>query len=172
MAPSLHLRPKTSVALLLSAALALSACGSVQQPGAAAIVNGTAISDQDLQTVSRQLDSINPDGQKSPPSELLIRLIVARFVLAEAERAHKTISVAKARTAIPQLADPAPATITLVQMQEVVPKLDQASKDSIDKEIRNAKITFNPRYGTFDPIQGVVPNSPNWIKTSPTPSAR
>jgi len=50
--------------------------------------------------------------------------------------------------------------------------LDQASKNLIVGELGKAKITVNPRYGTFDPKQiTMTPASPNWIKTSaPSPA--
>ena len=169
LVPSHHLRPLTSLALLLSVTLGLSACGAIQQSGAAATVNGTAISDQDLQTVTTQLNSIAPEGRKSPTREFLVNMIVARFVLAEADRAHKTISDADARKAFPNLPNPAPPTMKLFQMEGVLPQLDQASRDSIGKQIRAAKITINPRYGTFDVAKGIVPNSPNWLRPSATP---
>jgi hypothetical protein len=182
MTPSQHLRTtlgrtRTSrlafaTTLLLGATLALSACGAVQEAGAAAIVNGTAISDQDLQTVSNQLKSITPDGRQSTLGSVLVDLIVARFVLAEADRAHKTISDADARKPFPTLANPAPPTMKLFRMQGVLAQLDQASRDSIGKEILKAKITINPRYGTFDAAQGVVPSSPNWIKPSAASPAK
>jgi hypothetical protein len=169
LAPSHHLRPLTSLALLLSVTLGLSACGAIQQSGAAAIVNGTAISDQDLQTVVKQINSVAPEGQKAPTNDLLVKMIVARFVLAEADRAHKTISDADARKTFPDLPNPAPPTMKLFRMQGLVAQLDQASRDAIGKEIDKAKITINPRYGTYDATKGIVPNSPNWLKPSPTP---
>ena len=52
-------------------------------------------------------------------------------------------------------------------MQLAVQELDQASKNLIVGELNKAKITVNPRYGTFDPKQvAMTPTSPNWIKAS------
>lgn len=156
---------------MLGATLALSACGA-QQSGAAAIVNDTVISDQELQSVSDQLNKLALGGQKLGSSDALISLIIAPYVLAEAKKAGKTVSAAEARKVIAKVADPSPSTISFVQTQLAIQKLDQASKDAILKELGKVKITVNPRYGAFDAKQvALTPISPNWIKTSaPSPT--
>lgn len=158
-------------ALVLGATLALSGCGA-QQSGAAAIVNDTVISDQEIQTVSEQVNQIDPAGQKLSSSDALLSLILAPYVLAEAKRAGKTISASQARQVIAKVANPSPSTIEFVQMQLAVQQLDDASKSSIVGQLSKAKITVNPRYGTFDPQRIVItPTAPNWIKTSaPSPT--
>ena len=180
MAPSQHLRStlgrtRTSrlafpTALVLGATLALSGCGA-QQAGAAAIVNDTVISDQDIQTVSEEVNQIDPAGQKLSSSDALLSLILAPYVLAEAKRAGKTISPSQARQVIAKVANPSPSTITFVQMQLAVQQLDDAGKSSIVGELAKAKITVNPRYGTFDPQRIVItPTAPNWIKPTRAPA--
>lgn len=171
MGGTLTSRLTLPTALVLGATLALSACGA-QQSGAAAIVNDTVISDQEIQTVSEQVNQIDPAGQKLSSSDALISLILAPYVLAEAKRAGKTISASQARQVIAKVANPSPSTIEFVQMQLAVQQLDDASKSSIVGQLGKAKITVNPRYGTFDPQRVVInPTAPNWIKTSaPTPT--
>ena len=70
------------------------------------------------------------------------------------------------------MANPSPSTIAFVQMQLAIQKLDQASKTRIVAELGKAKITVNPRYGTFDVTQiALTPIEPNWIKASaPSPA--
>lgn len=166
LAPSQH---RTLLTLLLGATLALSGCG-VQQSGAAAIVNDTVISDQDVQSVSDQLNKLAQGGQQLRMSDVLISLILEPYVLAEAKRAGKTVSVSQARKVIAKVPDPSPATIKFVQMQLAIQQLDQASKTSIVNQIGKVKVTVNPRYGTFDAKQiALTPISPNWIKTSAPP---
>ena len=155
--------------LLVGATLTLSGCDAVQQADAAAIVNDTVVSDQDVQTVSRQLSAVDPQAQNL--GFVLVNLMVGPYVLAEAERVHKTVSDADVRKAIPNVVDPSPATITYLQMQGALAQLDDNSKVAIVKELSKAKITINPRYGAFDTTQGLIPNSPNWIKPSATPSS-
>jgi len=182
LAPWQHLRstlgtPRTSrlaslTALMLGATLALSACGA-QETGAAAIVDGTAISEHDVQTVSEQLDVLSQDGQKLTASNALLSLILAPYVLAEAGRAGKTVSLSQARQVVAKVADPSPSTLVFVQMQLAVQQLDEASKTTIVGQLGKAKITINPRYGTFDAKQVVItPISPNWLKASASSPAK
>lgn len=156
--------------LLLGATAAVSGCGA-QESSAAAIVNDTVISDQDVQSVSNQLNKVAAGGQQLTTSDALLNLILAPYVLAEAKRVGKTVSVSQARQVIAKVSDPSPSTIRFVQMQLEIQQLDQASKTLIVGELGKAKITINPRYGVFDPTQiTLTPASSNWIKPS-APSA-
>ena len=162
-----------SLTLLLSAALALSACGGAQQSDAAAIVDGKVIKDQDVQTVLSQLNAISPEGQKLTSDNAVLSLILAPYVLAEAKRVDKSVSDADARKVIAKVAKPAPVTVTFVQMQLALQGLEEASKAAIVQKIGKAKITVNPRYGTFDATQiAIIPSSPNWIKPTATAPAK
>ncbi len=157
-------------ALVLGATLALSGCGA-QQADAAAIVNDKVISDQDVQTVSKEVNQIDPGGQKLSSSDALLSLILAPYVMAEAKDAGKTVSAAQARQVIAKVANPSPSTITFVQMQLAIQQLDAASKGAIVGELAKAKITVNPRYGTFNAEQVVIsPTVPNWIKPTLAPA--
>jgi hypothetical protein len=184
LAPSQHNRPtlgsiRTSgaaraLAVLMGATLAvstLSACGN-QQPGAAGIVNGTAISEKEVQTVMAEFNAL-PRKEKATPRDVLYSLILAPYILTEADRAGKNISDAQARQAfgIPAGSLSA-ATMDFVRLQQELPTLDQASKLAILATVAKAKITVNPRYGTFDKDAGVLPTSPNWIKPIASPVAR
>ncbi|MBE3073564.1 MAG: hypothetical protein IMZ75_01245 [Actinobacteria bacterium] len=183
MAPSQHLRSTlgktrtsrmgfatTSLTLLLGATLALSACGT--QPGAAAIVNGTTISDKDVQTVSLELKKALQGQQQFTSSAILVNLILEPYVLAEAKRTGKDVSDAQARKAIAKVASPSRATLDFVRMQLAIQSLSQAGQQSIMAKLGKAKITVNPRYGTFDAKRGLVPTAPNWIKASTSSGAK
>ncbi|MHB8274215.1 MAG: SurA N-terminal domain-containing protein [Dermatophilaceae bacterium] len=183
MAPSQHLRSTLgrtrasglafATALVIGATLVLSGCGA-QEAGAAAIVNGTVISEQDVQSVPEQLNKLAQGGQQLRTSDALLSLILAPYVLAEAKRAGKTVSASQARLVIAKVSDPSPSTIEFVQMQLAVRQLDQASKTSIVNELGKAKITINPRYGSFDAKKvAIAPISPNWfVKTDAVPPAK
>ena len=178
LAPSQHLRsmPGTtgtsrkalaarSLSLLLGATLALSACGS-QAPGAAAIVDGSTISDKDVQTVALELNTIAQGQTKLTPSVVLLNLILAPYVLSEAGRTGKTVPDAQARSVIAKVPNPSPATMDFVRMQLAIPNLSTASKTAILAKLAKADVNVNPRYGTFDPARiEMLPSSPNWIKT-------
>jgi hypothetical protein len=158
--------------LLLGATLAVSACGA-QQAGAAAIVDGKSISDQDVQTASLQLDTFAPGQQQFTPSMVLRNLILEPYVLAEANRTGKVISDAQARQAIAKVANPSPSTITYVKTALAIQTLSPASKTSILAKLGKAQITVNPRYGAFDVTRGeVLATSPNWIKASTSSGAK
>jgi len=156
--------------LLLGATVAVSGCGA-QQSSAAAIVNDTVISDQDVQSVSNQLNKLATDGRQLKTSDALLSLILAPYVVAEAKRVGKTVSGSQARQVIAKVTDPSPSTIQFVQMQLEIQGLDQASKTAIVNQLGKAKITVNPRYGTFDAKQvSLTPITPNWFKAT-APSA-
>jgi len=172
---SQHLK---TLALVIGASLALSGCGT-QQPGAAAIVNDTAVRHQDIvisdaeaQSVPLELNKLAQGGQELKVNDALLSLILAPYVLDEAKRVGKTVSDSEARKVIAKVSNPSPSTIAFVQMQLSIQKLDQASKTRIVAELGKAKITVNPRYGTFDVTQiALTPIEPNWIKASaPSPA--
>ena len=161
-----------SLVFLFGATLALSACGT-QEAGAAAIVNRTAIRDKDVQTVSLQLNKLAQGQQELSSSNVLLSLILAPYVLAEADRSGKSVSDSQARKVVEKVTAPSPLTIEFVRMQLALPSLSQTSKTSILAKLGKAKITVNPRYGTFDAKKvALVPSSSNWIKASATPGAK
>lgn len=163
-------RAALTTVVLLVAALALSACGS-QQAGAAAIVNGTAISEKSVQTVSTQLNTLAQGEQKLTPNIVLLNLILAPYVLAEADRAGKGVPDAQARKVIAKIDKPSRQTLDFVRMQLAIPSLSTAAKTAILAKVAKADITVNPRYGTFSAKQiAITPNTPNWIKAG-TPAA-
>lgn len=157
-------RTALAAVVLLGASLALSACGA-QQAGAAAIVNGSTISDKDVQAASLQLATLATAQQQVSTRLVLLNLILAPYVIAEADRTGKGVTAAQARKAIPKVANPSPALVEFVQMQLAIPNLTQTSKNSILAKLAKANITVNPRYGTLDPKQAALtPTSPDWIK--------
>jgi hypothetical protein len=164
--------PARLLTLLLGATLVLSACGT-QQVGAAAIVNGTAISDNDVQNVSLQLNTLAQGQAKLTASTVLLSLIVAPFVLAEARRTGKSVSDSQVLKVINAVKTPSPSTMEFVRMQLALGSLTEASKASILSKLGTAKITVSPRYGTFDAKQiALRPLSPDWIKASVTSVAK
>jgi len=158
--------------ILLGATLALSACGT-QELNAAAIVNGTAIKDKDVQIVSLQLNKLTQGQQKLTTGNVLVSLILAPYVLTEASRIGKNVSDAEVRKVIEKVPEPAPPTMEFVRMQLALQSLDEPGRVSILTKLSKAKITVNPRYGKFDLKQvALVPSSPNWIKPAATSGAR
>ena len=164
-------RAASATVVLFVAALALSACGS-QQADAAAIVNGTTISENNVQTVSTQLNTLAQGEQKLTQNIVLLNLILAPYVLAEADRAGKGVPDAQARKVIATVDKPSRQTLDFVRMQLAIPSLTTAAKAAILTKVAKADITVNPRYGTFNAKQiAITPNTPNWIKAA-APAAK
>jgi hypothetical protein len=156
-------RAASATVVLLGATLALSACGT-QQAGAAAIVGGSTISEQDVQSASLQLNTLSP-GQPVLPSLVLRNLILEPYVLAEAGKGAP--DDATVRKAIAKVVNPSPATMQVVRTDLAIQALSPASKTSIVNKLSKIKITVNPRYGTFDVTQArMLPTSPDWIKAA------
>jgi hypothetical protein len=172
LAPAQHLRSTLGI-LLLGATLALSACGT-QQAGAAAIVDGQTISDKDVQNATLQLNRLaQTPEEKLKPSTVLLNLIIARYVLPEAERAGKGATDAQARQAVAKLPSPSRQTLDFVRMQLVIQTLTPASQASVLAQLGKAKVTVNPRYGTFDAKRvGIATPTPNWIKAAAASGAK
>lgn len=175
LAPSQQIRSTLgcALAIVLGATLALSACGT-QQPGAAAIVNGTTISDKDVQKVVVQLNALPEIQEKLTPNDVLLDLILAPYILTEADKTGKKVPEAEVHKIVDKVPNPAQATTDFVRMQLAIPGLSEASKASVLAALAKAKITVSPRYGALDLKQtAIVPTTPNWIKkVNPTPAPR
>jgi len=185
LAPSQHLRStlgKTrpsrlrfaavSWVLVLGATLVSSACGT-QEADAAAIVDGTVIRDKDVQTVSQQINTLAQGQQKLTSNNVLLGLILAPYVSAEVDRAGKSIPDSAVLKVIDKVNEPSPTTVDFVRMRLAISSLTPASQATILTELGKAKITVNPRYGTFDVKQiALVPVAQNWIKAGATSEAK
>jgi hypothetical protein len=184
LAPSQHIRPQhtrrphnrtagnrrgaASIVLLLGASMLLSAC-EPKQSDTAAVVNDTVITENDVQTVSRQLSTLTK-GQPFTASNALFGLILAPFVTAEGNRQKKSIPDEQVLQIIGKIPNPSVSTASFVKMQLLLQQLDPASQDVVGAALGKAKIVVNPRYGTYNPKLGLVQCSPNWLKLS-TPAA-
>jgi len=167
LAPSKHL---SSLTLLLGATLALSSCGT-QQAGTAAIVDGSAISDKDVQTVAVELAPLAQGQPPISPGVVLSNMILQPYVLAEAGK--NAPDDTQVRKAIAKVAKPSPLTMDVVRTNLAIQTLTPESKASILTKLAKAKITVNPRYGAFDIKQvAVLPISPDWIKAGPASVAK
>lgn len=163
-------RTAAPAALVLGAAVLLSGCGA-QQPGAAAVVDGRVISDTDAQQVAAQISTVPGVQQKVTPADTLVSLILAPYVLDQAEKDGKGVSESQARAAVKEIKDPAPATLDFVRTSLAANGLSDRARAAVLADVAKAKITVNPRYGTLDRKKlQLTPPAPNWIKAT-TPSA-
>ena len=66
---------------------------------------------------------------------------------------------------MPDVAEPAQATIDLVKANFALQKMSDAEKQMVVDDLKKAEITINPRYGSFDRDTGSFEApSLNWIK--------
>jgi hypothetical protein len=157
-------------ALLLGAAVLLTGCGA-QQPGAAAVVDGRVISDDDAQQVATQISTVPGVQQKLTPADTLVSLILAPFVLDQAEKDGKGVSEDQARVAVKEIKNPTPATLQFVRTSLAANALSEQARTAVLSAVSKAKITVNPRYGTLDRKQLTLKApAPNWMKPA-APSA-
>ena len=157
-------RTAAPAALVLGAAVLLSGCGD-QQPGAAAVVDGRVISDTDAQQVAAQISTVPGVQQKVTPADTLVSLILAPYVLDQAEKDGKGISESQARAAVKEIKNPAPATLEFVRTSLAANGLSEQARAAVLAEVAKAEITVNPRYGTLDRKKlQLTPPAPNWIE--------
>lgn len=158
----------TVLALALGSAIALTGCGETDL---AARVNGQVISEADAKVAAAQIRENFPEAAAQfQTSDAVAALINAPFIIAAADKNGMPYSEQQARADLTNVSDPSPATIELVRSNSALQQLQQASPAAIEEivaDLRSAKITINPRYGTFDREQvQVVPVTPNWIDAS------
>ena len=154
-----------ALALALGSALALSGCGETDL---AARVNGTVISEDAAQAAAAQIRQNYPqEAAEFETSDAVAALINAPFIIAAAEKNGQPYSVEQARADLTNVSDPTPETLDLVRSNAALQQLQQTAPQAIDEIVaglRSAKISVNPRFGSFDSEQvQLLPANPNWI---------
>lgn len=161
-------------ALTLAVVSSLAACG-VNEAAAAAVVDGRVISDEDVQTAAAETNRGVAELQTPFTARTTLPwLILAPFVLREAEREGKGVSAAQAQSALTRLDDPSPATIEFVRAYIAAQSsLSQEGVQRVLAQVARSKVTVNPRYGDFDPRQPAQLSTvtPPWVKPLPTTPA-
>ena len=170
-------------AALVATGLVLGGCSDAAAPGPgiAAVVRGQSVSESDLLTTTRQLQ----DAQlKATPAMVLTYLVIADKTLAAGEQRlmeagrHLLANVSGLESAAVK-ADPEPRRRHLHRGDPQGPHdrrraADLAPNDqqAILTGVKEPDVVISPRYGTFDPAQGLVPVTPNWmVKPAATGSA-
>ncbi len=166
-------------AFSLAAVTAVGVAGCAgSHPGTAAIVNGTTITEQDLDAVSHDLQPYMQPGQTVARNTVLTSLIMQPFVVDELRAANRMVSQQEASRAFYDMATgggaqakpgaPGPdewaePTQALAQAQVGIQSLSPANQQRVLQELSTAQIDVNPKYGTFDVRQGLAPVAQNWI---------
>lgn len=155
-------------ALATAGVLVVSGCGTANT---AAVVNGERITERDAQLAVEQIHAAQPNSNLDT-ANAVASLIMAGFINQVADADGKGLADSAARAAVPQIPDPSPATLELVRASLAWNQLTNEEQTRAIETAAKAKITLNPRFGTFDPQRIQFAKSvPNWIKAQPAPSA-
>ena len=150
-----------AAALVLATAGVLSGCGTA---GTAAVVDGNTISEKGAQVAAQQINEAFHPETPLTPADAVSALITAPFILDVASRIGHPQTASAAIAAMPSITDPAESTVEVVRAQSAIQYLSDTDKAEIISALEKAKITVNPRYGTFVPSEArVAPANPNWI---------
>jgi hypothetical protein len=153
------------VVIVAAVALGVSGCATADT---AAVVNGHTISEREAQEAARQIQAAQPDSGLDTPSAVS-SLIMAQFINEVADKSGKGLSDSAARAAVETIHHPSPATLELVKASVAWNNLSSDQRNEAVSDAQKAKITINPRYGTFDAKSMKFDVSkPNWIKAQPT----
>lgn len=164
-------RGVSAATLALAALLPVSGCAG-QNPNTAAVVNGTVISEKDIDAASRDLAALGTSGQSITKQDILLALILRPFVVEAAQRRGTMVSQSEARAALAkEIPDPSPATLDFAQASLVSRRLPQQELTALAQQIGTASVTINPRYGAFDLQRGMVPAPENWLDAAAQPTA-
>jgi type IV pilus biogenesis protein CpaD/CtpE len=152
-------------------ALGVSGCATADT---AAIVNGHRIAESEVQDAVTLIHEVVPQAQLDTSTALQL-LVFAPFVNPVADRAGKGISDSQARASVGDDSGVLnEAALDLIKASDLLnPQnpnaLDQQQQAEAIDQLRKAKVTLNPRYGTFDAKNMKFDASkPNWIKAQPS----
>ncbi len=163
-------RATAALTLAVAASLSVSACGTGAGPGVAAVTDGQVIHESDLDDIAADFSRVQ--GAQAPSRSEMVALLVARpYVLQSLSSKGTALTEQGVRELLGQeLPDPSEATVRYIQAASSQQQLDQAAVQQIQQTMAAADIEVNPRYGEFEPGQGLVPPQENWI-LSATPQA-
>lgn len=161
---------KTMVAALAAAGLALGLGACSAQPGVAARVGGTAISETEVTSAVQQYDAAF--GQSVERSQMISGLIQSEFLEKMAKNNGITITDTQVDDALKSLKSqgsiteiPAPLSeglYALFRGELASSQLSSSGRQTADlsKEysalIAGTTVELNPRYGTFDATKGIT----------------
>lgn len=174
--PVVPRRPRLALAsLAVACGVALTGCGSAEvteigqtEPRtAAATIGDRTITVGDVQAATAGTNAfIREQGgqQELGARDVLTTLIYAPAITETARESGLEVpSPAAVERVLGQLGiDQAPATVEFIQAQSV---REQMTPDQLQSAVASTegRVKLNPRYGTFDPQQGIVDAQPNWL---------
>ncbi len=170
---------RSIAAAALLAGLVLGGCSA--QPGAAAVVNGERISENELDRAL--IDFAAVTGQEVEPAAMLGTLVVAPVILQAAADHGVAASDDEAAELLDRQAELAGLTppesyghgvlqvakMTVVNQDMAASPAGAEAIQAVNEGIAQAEIEVSPRYGEFDATTGqVLPQQLPWIETPET----
>jgi hypothetical protein len=164
---------RSVAALVLGAALATAGCGATTADRAA-VVDGSVISETELQSAMREVNGMEPTLLQQPltPSGTLTALVQAPVVLAVLADKGVAVSDSVARQAAAQrgLAEPSEGTLQIVRLATAIGTaqeqgvVTEVEANEVNKRLAELDVEVNPRYGTYDAANASVTlTQPAWI---------
>ncbi|GAA1882277.1 hypothetical protein [Lapillicoccus jejuensis] len=175
-------RRRAAVPALAAAGLVLlGGCSTVQKMNAVAVVDGQAVTADELTTATDQYNAFAraAGGTEATQTQILPYLVQSRIVVPWARSTGAWKPDASYAQVLSRVPSPAPETKDLfeaivVSGQAAQGGLSESAAQSLQKAVQDADVTVNPRYGTF--VRGLAPTvtplSPNWITPGSTPTAQ
>lgn len=165
------------------AAGALAGCSSTPTADTAAIVDGSVIKESDVQQAATHLTTAVTPEQPVSPGQVLDLAIKAKAINEVAADRGRAVapSVVRAPFVEKGINDPNQVALdVLASIQSLnqfrdpaTGQLDQVSGQAILQKLTAAKVTVNPRYGTWDPRQtSLAAETPDWLSPQGAPAAQ
>lgn len=154
-----------AVGLGLGAGSTLSACGSVQRAGAAAIVDGTVISQADLDTTMSELQGAKIEADAR---NVLTLVIFSGPVLAQVGKTGSWRPDGQYNDFMAAFTNPSPTTIAAARTSFAFPTMSDEDRTAVIAALETMAIEVDPRFGEFNVQNGVVAAQPAWLQQAPT----
>ena len=175
--------PRVAAVLAGVVVLAGALVGCADKPGVAAQVNGTTITTTQL---AATVDDLEPVSADVAASSVLNVLTLEPIYAAVAKKHGVVVSDDEAKAVLKQAYDgkPVPSSAGILTVarfsllgQKISAAADvQAIADEIGAELKKAKVSVNPRFGSFDAtavtVESIIgaPTTPKWLVATATPT--
>lgn len=177
MSPTI-IRRAPLLAAVAAVALTVGAC-SPAEAGAAAVVGGRRVTNDQLRQALDGLRAGNPDFAQVQGLDRLVLfdLLAEPFLTKAAQDAGLGVSPSEAQAALPKTPGANENALAALQAQIALNKLTQGQKAEalagVGTALRKAGVKVSPRFGRFDAqTLSIVDAAPNWLPApAPTPTA-
>jgi hypothetical protein len=164
---------RSIAALAVGAALVTAGCG-VSRADQAAVVDGTVITERDLQVAMSQVNAMDPALLQEPltPSGALTALVQAPVILDHLDGKGIVVSesVATREASDRGVADPSDDTLSIIRLATSITaaqqsgQLTEADGVAVTERLQALDVEVNPRYGAFSPeTASIQVVAPEWV---------